>query len=155
MSDEEVLELIKEFVAARYQLTIATSQEHPWIANVYYAVDDQFNFYFLSNPETIHGKHIASNAQVAVSIADSPQEPSVKKKGVQFFGQAALLTEKEEISKAISLWCSVLHVNNENYSYEGMNANKIDGRMYKITPNKIKFFNQELWEEGNEPFIEL
>ncbi len=36
-----------------------------------------------------------------------------------------------------------------------MMSKLIDGRMYKVIPKKIKFFNQELWEEGKEPLIEL
>lgn len=35
--------------------------------------------------------------------------------------------------------------------------NTITGRMYQITPKKIKFFNQELFdvEDGKEPILEL
>jgi hypothetical protein len=31
----------------------------------------------------------------------------------------------------------------------------IDGRMYRVKPVKLKFFNQDLWQEGEEPIITL
>lgn len=155
MNSDQVLKHAKEFIKPRYQMVIATFGEHPWIASLHYSYDEDLNIYFLSNPETLHCKQIAENPQVALTIADSPQEPSSKKKGVQLYGFAEQITDKQKIIHALSLWRKTLNVTSESYTYEGMMKKLINGRMYKITPKKLKFFNQEIWEEGEEPFIKL
>lgn len=155
MSEDEVKKLIKEFVASRYQMVLATNDEYPWIATLYYSFDNDLNIYFLSNPNTLHCKHIVQNPKVAVTIADSPQAPTIKKKGVQMYGLAEQIAGKQKIIHALSLWTKTLHVTSKAYTYEGMMQKLINGRMYKITPKKLKFFNEEIWEEGQEPVIEL
>lgn len=155
MKNDEILKLIKEFMQPRYQMVLATYGEHPWIATLYYSFDENINIYFLSNPETIHCMQLVENPQVALTIADSPQEPSSKKKGVQMYGFAEQIEDKQNIIHALSLWRNTLNVTSEAYTYEGMMSNQIKGRMYKIVPQKMKYFNQELWEEGQEPVVEL
>lgn len=136
-------------------MSLATFGSHPWIASLYYAVDEDLNIYFLSSPQTLHCKQIEKNNAVAIAIADSPQKTSDKKKGIQLHGEAKLLTEDKDVQKAVDLWRSALEVTNPEYSLEGMKANKIKGRMYVIMPKKIKFFNQELWDDGAEPILEM
>ena len=63
-------------------MVVATYGSHPWIATVYYTLDQDLNIYFLSDPNTIHCRQIAKNPKVAITIADSPQRPTSKKKMV-------------------------------------------------------------------------
>ncbi len=136
-------------------MTIATYGVHPWIATVYYSLDDDLNVYFLSDPKTLHCKQIATNPNVALSVSDSPQNPSSKKKGVQVFGVAEEVSGMQKIKHAIGLWRKTLGVTSDAYTYEGMMKKAIKGRMYRVQIKKIKFFNQELWDEGSEPMISL
>ena len=152
---KKVMELVREFVAERKQMVVATNGEFPWICTVYYGVDDELNLYFLTSPETIHGKQIGENEKVAVAIADSPQDPSSKKKGVQISGRCVQLESEDEVNGGLELWKKALNVEDEKYSYKAMLEGKIKGRVYKITPVKIKFFNQEIWSEGEEPLVEV
>lgn len=155
MNNNQVLNLIKKFIKSRYQMVIATSDDHLWTATLYYSTDDDLNIYFLSSPDTIHGRHIAINPSVAVNITDAPQYPTSKKKGVQIYGVAQQVIGKQKIVHALSLWKKTLNIKSEIYSYEGMIKKLISGKMYKITPQKLKFFNEELWQEGEEPMIDL
>ena len=136
-------------------MVIATYGEHPWIATEYYSFDDDFNFYFLSDPKTLHCKQIAKNSNVALSICDAPQHPSAKKKGIQIFGIATKISGVHKIKHALGLWRKTLGVTSDAYTYEGMMKKAIKGRMYKVESKKIKFFNEELWEEGKERLISL
>jgi len=149
------LEHIKNYLNNHYQLALATSGDHPWICTVYYTTDEDLNIYFLTSPKTIHGKQIAVNPQVAVAISDSPQNPKDNKHGLQIYGHCKQITGERKITHAISLWKKTLGVTNPDYSYAGMLKKAISGRMYQITPKKIKFFNENLWEEGKEKLIEL
>ncbi len=129
MNDKEVLRQIKKFIASKYQMVFATYGEHPWIATLYYSSDEDLNVYFLSNPETLHCKQIVENPHVALSIADSPQEPSSKKKGIQIYGISEQISDKQKIIHALSLWKKTLNVTSESYTYEGMMKKLTDGRM--------------------------
>lgn len=146
---------IDKFLSDHMQMSAATSGEFPWIFTAYYVIDADLNLYFLTGPSTIHGKQLIDNPKVAVAIADSPQSPVGKKAGLQMSGICIQLTEELEVKSAISMWCDKLHVHSPDYSYEGMQSGKISGRMYKIVPKKIKFFNEALQEEGKEKLIEL
>lgn len=136
-------------------MVIATYGEYPWIATVYYSLDKDLNFYFLSDPATLHCRQIESNPNVALSISDAPQNPVSKKKGVQIFGVAEKISEIHKITHALNLWRKTLGVTSAAYTYKGMMKKAIKGRMYKVEPRKMKLFNEELWTEGSEPTITL
>lgn len=155
MDQTTVLQHIKEYVRERFQLTLATYGEHPWIATVYYSFDDDLNLYFLSDPNTLHCQQIAQNPQVAVSISDAPQNPASEKKGLQAFGLAEQISDMHKIKHALGLWRKTLGVTSEAYTYEGMLKKAIKGRMYKITIKQVKFFNEALWKEGKEVMLTL
>ena len=155
MKQEDIVKYITDFLHTQYQMVIATYGEHPWIATVYYSLDVNLSFYFLSDPETLHCKQIAINPNVALSIGDAPQDPSAKKKGIRIFGVAEIISGMYRIRHALDFWRKALGVTSDAYTYEGMMKKLIKGRMYKVRPRKIKFFNEELWEEGSEPTILL
>lgn len=152
---EQDLEHIKKYLSSHYQMAVATSGRFPWICTVYYSIDNDLNIYFLTSPSTIHGKQIAKNPKVAVAISDAPQSPNSKKKGLQIYGLCKQISGARKVTHAITLWNKTLGVTSKDYSYEGMIKKAISGRMYKITPKKIKFFNEDLAEEGKERLIEL
>lgn len=58
---------------------------------------------------------------------------------------------------ALRLWKDALHIEDEALSYENMINQIVKGRMYRITPKKIKLFNESVWdvEDGEEPILEL
>lgn len=136
-------------------MVVATSGDFPWACTVYYSTDNDLNIYFLTSPDTLHAQQIQSNPKVAVAIADSPQRPNSSKSGLQISGLCKQITGERKITHAITLWNKSLGVTDPNYSYAGMVKKAISGRMYKIVPKKIKYFNESLWEEGKERMIEL
>ncbi|EKD80086.1 MAG: hypothetical protein ACD_40C00209G0002 [uncultured bacterium] len=156
MSDiKSELDNIKKYLVDHVQMSVSTAGEFPWIFTAYYAIDSNLTIYFLTSPSTIHGKQLVNNSKVAVAIADSPQNPVGKKAGLQLSGICTQLTEESEVRVGLDLWRAKLHVESPDYTYEGMQTGKISGRMYKIVPKKIKFFNEALQEEGKEKLIEL
>ncbi len=149
--------LILNFLSKHKLMTVATYGEHPWIASVYYSFDQDLNIYFLSSPTTLHCKQISKNPQIAVSIADSHQKVGDLKKGLQIYGTAKQITDIGKIKHALRSWKDALKVKDPQLTYMNMVKKVISGRMYKITPKKIKFFNQEIFqvEDGMEPVLEL
>ncbi len=120
--------------------------------HLFYIVElfGKLNLYFISKPETQHCRHIASNKNVACSIADSNQKVANKKIGVQLSGTASLVGNVREISKALYLW----NKSNPGFahiiSFENIRKKLIKSKVYKIKPQIIKFFNEELY--GSEGF---
>ncbi len=152
---QQELEHISKYLVDHVQMSASTAGEFPWIFTAYYATDNDLNIYFLTGPGTIHGQQLVGNPLVAVAIADSPQELHGKKAGLQLSGICTQLTIESEVRAALDLWRTKLKVGSPDYTFEGMQTDKIHGRMYKITPKKLKFFNEALQEEGEEKFIEL
>lgn len=154
LTKQHILEYLKE----QNLMQVATNGiDHPWIASVYYSFDDDLNLFFLSSPTTIHCEQIAQNQNVAVAITNSQQSMSGNKKGLQLFGVAQQISDTAKIKHALKLWKDFLKVEDDELSYENMAKKIVSGRMYRITPKKIKFFNQELFkvEDGDEPILEL
>ena len=149
--------IILDFLKTQKLMSVATHGDHPWIASVYYSFDNKLNLFFLSSPETIHVNHIYNNPKVAVSIVDSHQTIENPKKGLQIFGLARQISDSRKIKHALRSWKTALKTNDPIFTYENMIKKVLKGRMFQITPKKIKFFNQELFdiEDGKEPILEL
>lgn len=142
-----------EYLRSQKMMSVATVSQKPFICNVYYGMDENFNFYFMSETTTYHAKNIAKNSKVAISIADTHQLVTDKKIGVQITGTASQVRDEKEIIKALKLWNS----NNPGFekiiNLENMKNKKIKGKVYKIKPSFIKFFNELLFgPEGFEKY---
>lgn len=145
-------ELVVEFLSKHNLMAVATFGEFPWIAYVYYTFDKSLNIYFLSDPITLHAKQIIENPRVAVSIADSNQSINKPKRGLQISGVAEQISDIAKIGHAFKLWKSNLGVVNPELTHK-----VVVGKMFKITPKRIKLFDQELFkvEDGKEPILEI
>lgn len=141
-----------EFLRSQRFITLATYSDKISVCGVFYAVDENFNLYFVSEPTTHHSKNIKANGEISCVIADSHQTVLDKKVGAQIQGKASEVTGKIEAIKALKLW------NEANPGLEKVinfkNLKKaINSRVYKIEPQVVKFFNEELYgEEGLEIF---
>lgn len=124
---------------------------------MFYSFDMDLNLYFISSPSTIHGKQIEKNNKVAAAIVDSNQKPSDVKKGLQIYGTVEKVSGVNKIRHAIRLWKDFLNVQRPDISLENMKKGLYKGRMYKLTPKKIKLFDQEKFKvpDGKEPILEL
>jgi uncharacterized protein len=155
ISMELTKQQVLDFLAEHKLMAVATSGDFPWIASVYYSFDRDLNLYFLSAPSTLHCKQIEKNNRVAVSIADSHQEVSKLKKGLQISGIVEQISGMAKVKHALSLWKSSLGVNDPEITYENMVSKIVKGRMYVIKPLRIKLFDQRLFpvEDGEEPVL--
>lgn len=144
--------LVEEFLSKHNLMAVATFGEFPWIAYVYYTFDKDLNIYFLSDPTTLHAKQIIQNPGVAVSIADSNQSINKPKRGLQISGSAKQISDIAKIRHAFNLWKLNLGVVDPELTHK-----VAVGKMFKITPKRIKLFDQELFgvDDGKEPILEI
>lgn len=145
-------ELILSFLADHKLMAVATFGDFPWIASVFYTFDRNINLYFLSDPTTLHIKQITQNPKVSVAIADSRQSISKPKRGLQLSGIAEQISGIAKITHVLQLWKSNLGVVDPALTYR-----VVKGSMFKITPKRIKLFDQKLFkvDDGKEPILEF
>ena len=140
------------FLKSQRLISLATCTDKPWISTVYYAVDKSFNLYFISEPETRHAHDIKKNDHVACSIADTHQKVTDKKIGVQISGRAQLVEEEKLIVSILAMWNAANTGFEKIINLENMKKKVIKAKVFQITPEYIKFFNEELF--GPEGFEE-
>lgn len=94
MTQQQRNQLARDIIKSNIYLTLGTTDGEPWVAPVYYCVDDKYNFYFMSQMDSLHSQHILNNPVVAFAIFDSHQKEGTGN-GVQGKGRAYLLKEEE------------------------------------------------------------
>lgn len=130
----------------KHKLLILSSVDeegNPWISSVYYAHDDKLNMYFVSKRKTNHSKHFMKNNNVAYSVAWHNPKEDEDRIAIQAKGTIEELSNILEIAKGAKL----IFNKYDDWEIEpkSMIENLTGARMYKITPNYIKFWNDKLF----------
>ncbi len=129
--DQQVLnQLARDIIKSNHHLTLGTADGDPWVAPVYYCVDSQFNFYYASQLDSVHTKHILNNPTVAFAIFDSNQKEGTGN-GIQAKGKAYVL-EGDKIDEALK-WYHTTFIECKKESY----MSPAPYRLFKITPEKF------------------
>ena len=146
---------IYKFMSTNGIMTLSTSEENkPWSCTVYYGLSEDFTMYVVTDPDSKHGQHIQKNPNVAFSIFDSATKVIDDKKGIQGQGTCVQVHDIVEATKGLMLW----HRNNpgaeKKITVESIKK-FMDTRIFKISPNYIKFCAKELYGESEYGEIEL
>lgn len=143
-----------DFIKSLNFMSISTYDKHLWTAWVYYVIDDNFNLYFVSQPNTDHCKAIIKNGEIACAIANSHQKVTDKKVGVQLYGKCSQLTNIIQIKWMLTLWNKINPGVEKIINLKNMQNKVIKSRVFKVEPKKIKWFNESLYGEREfEEFI--
>lgn len=62
-------------------LSTVSSDGAPWGAAIYYVVDEDFNFYFVTRAETYKYQNLDKNPVAAITIADADSQTTVQAAG--------------------------------------------------------------------------
>lgn len=128
----DYLAAAKKIIDEVIYITIATvaADGQPWNTPVYGAPDEQYNFYWSSNPTAQHSRNIAANERVFVVIYDTRQQERTGT-GVFLQGRAKELTDPRDITTALK------------YFYRRKNrppravqdfVGRLPRRLYRFTP---------------------
>jgi len=134
---------VAEYLEKARLMQIATSKNNkPWVATVWFAYDQEFNFYFTSRKSRRHSLEIKNNQNIAGAIVKPHKTLGVKVQGLQFEGKAKEVGTGELV-KAFSLYLkrfpmAVMHIK----STQDIINNLTEQRVYKIIPSKIVFFDE-------------
>lgn len=109
----------------------------PWIATVYFVVDDELNIYWLSWPERRHSREIAENSAVAGAVVIKADQPVI---GVQLAGVVSEVTDDKTIESVMKLY--VAKYDQGHKFREAVAAGTNKHHMYKLTPREILLFDE-------------
>lgn len=143
----ELRELIKEYLRRAKLMQLATSEkDQPWVCSVWFAADDDLNLYWLSSITRRHSDEVMKNDRVAGAIVlpQTPEDPPV---GIQFQGTAGLLTSKEDIEKAFSVYAGRIFPVEKIREF--MASEEKPHRFYRIRPVKYVLFDTVNYPENS------
>lgn len=129
------VETVKQIITDNIYLTLATSHTKPWAAPLFYCTDFNFNFYFISQMDSLHAQHISKDPNVAFAIFDSTVEEG-KGIGIQGSGIVELLESVESIKEGLKYYHTTFVPCNVGY-FSGVNPY----RLYKLIPTA--FYTQD------------
>lgn len=137
MGQSELDKIAREIIKNNIYLSLATSDGiTPWVAPLFYAVDVIYNFYFISQLDSLHSKHILKNPTVAFAIFDSHQ-PEGSGNGVQGSGKAYLLDESK-LPEAMK-WYKTTFIEMKPESFTG----DAPYRFFKLVPKHFYILDPE------------
>lgn len=135
---------IKECLEKTFYCCLGTfGDEGVWTNPVYFAYDNDLNFYFISNPRSRHMQNIIENETLSISIYDTKHSPSEPHKGIQLKGDCYMVDE-EDIAKVFNIYFSRAEKGNakaEDY------LNDSEWRFCKVEPTEIWYFDTEFFGE--------
>lgn len=131
---------LKQQLEKSMTLQVATvgNDGKPWICSVYYVVDDDNNFYWLSLPSRRHSQHIAQNNNVAATVAIKTDMPVI---GIQIQGQVSIVKDAPHVASIMDRYIVKYEVGKTFYErfVEGINQQNI----YKLTPSEMYLFDEK------------
>ena len=134
-----VEKLIRQYVKDGRMLQIATvNGDQPWSCIVYYASDENLNFYWISKLDTRHSQEIAKHSKVAASIPIKFDDLTVV--GVQLEGDAKLVEDPSEIKEKVKLYSDKF--NRGDAWYKDFVAGNNSHKLYKIKPRLFAIFDR-------------
>lgn len=89
----------KDVIATNQYMTLGTVNENgqAWVSPVVYAYDASYNLYFMSLPDSRHGRNIGKSPSLSVAIFDSHQAFG-EGIGLQILGEAGVVPVGKSIS---------------------------------------------------------
>ncbi len=100
-----LIERIYAYLAEHNTLTLGTTGKDgaPHVCALFYAVEPDLTLYFLSEPKTLHARHIGDGARIAASVESNHQDWRTIR-GLQLYGQASCCITIDETKVARSIY---------------------------------------------------
>jgi uncharacterized protein YhbP (UPF0306 family) len=133
--------LISEYLKKAKLMQIATvKNDKPWVASVWYVVDNELNLYFMSKDSRRHSLEIKNNPNVAGAIVIPHKTLGDKTRGLQFEGTC------KEVKGTAALKTFTLFIKTYPMITKFVSSTKellkSPHRFYKVTPNQIVLFDE-------------
>lgn len=155
----ELFEAVEPYLKDVKLLVIASSDNSkPWIATVFYCYDEKLNMYFLSGLARRHSQEILKNSEVAVAIADQNQIFGNRIKGLQIEGTCIPLNGEKAIyafelyKKRFPKVEGLMPEEALTKDVKSFPKGESIHRIWKVTPAKIKIFDESIYGSVGKEF---
>ncbi|MES2409282.1 MAG: pyridoxamine 5'-phosphate oxidase family protein [Patescibacteria group bacterium] len=133
--DELRVKRAKEIIEDVIYITLATvsKEGNPWNSPVYTAYDNEYNFYWISSPDSQHSKNIEFNHKVFAVIYSSNAKEGTGE-GVYMQGKAEVMNDEDKITLALKTFYA--RKNKETKSakdFIGVSPRSV----YRFTPERV------------------
>lgn len=133
---------------SRIMVLATLSETGPWATPVFYAIDDEFNIYFMSAKDAKHVSDIEKNNKVALAVAGTNQVLYAEKIGAQITGRAEKIDPKsQEYKKGVELLLTAVWGYGEEKLLELDTVKSMTGLLFKVKTDQAKFFNEKMFED--------
>ena len=126
-------------------MQVATvAYKKPWICNVFFVVDEEDNFYWLSYPDRRHSLEIKKNQHTAIAIVIKKSLPVI---GLQAEGTSEIVEDEPTVKFILEKY---IEKYGEGKSfYDNFLQKKNKHFLYKFTPEKLIYLDEKnLGPEG-------
>jgi len=123
-----------------------------WVNPVYFAYDEQYNFYFISQPESRHMKNMAENAEVSLAIYSTAQDAQGDVVGIQLSGKACILSEEADVKKAYDVYYGRKYPDTRKHPEkdEDPYINNPEWQFVEVAPIKMYYFDTKFFDETRQ-----
>ena len=143
-----------EFIKGQKLVVVATHNEHgPWVANVYYGVNEKGVLYFISREGAKHSQMILKDPNVAFSICWFDLSNHKNRKAIQGLGVCRMAENEEEIKIGVSLHNQNFPEFKERITIDWIHANEFAAKIWVIIPTYMKYWDDELY--GDDESVEF
>jgi nitroimidazol reductase NimA-like FMN-containing flavoprotein (pyridoxamine 5'-phosphate oxidase superfamily) len=150
MTDTERFDWKKHLVACmestEYCCLATVDSKGVWSNPVYFAWDENFNLYFISQPSSRHMKNIEKDSRIAVSIYSTGQSTFDDVAGIQLEGKAQILAEEAAVEKARVVYAGRKY-SDLKQGEEDPYLHSSDWLFVKITPEHLYYFDTRFFDE--------
>ena len=144
----ELMDNLLKFIKSQKLMVIAShGEKYIWVANVYYGIDDNFKFYFVSPEDTKHSQQILKNPKIAFSVVWFDPANHKNRKAVQGLGSCRLAQNEEEMAKGVQLHNYNFPEFAQRITVEWIHANEFESRIWVVEPSYMKYWDDELYGE--------
>jgi nitroimidazol reductase NimA-like FMN-containing flavoprotein (pyridoxamine 5'-phosphate oxidase superfamily) len=128
----------KAIINSNIYMSIATASKDgkPWISPVFFAYDENFNLYWVSNKESLHSNLLRSNPQAAIVIFDSTAAQG-EGDAVYIEAEVKELDDEQEIKASMQILSARVSVDEFRVKEVWQVMDKGYWRIYKAKPTSI------------------
>lgn len=145
---QEVLTFLRHHPMA--VLSTVNGESQPWGSAIYYVVDGEFNFYFVTRVGTLKYQNIEQNPHVALTVADNDRQTTVQASG--------LITKVPVEDYMDIVFDKLAKIRPKDDPHWAPPLTKIREGNYmplKLTPSKLQYANyKDRKSDINEEYIE-
>ncbi|OGH66313.1 MAG: hypothetical protein A3B90_01280 [Candidatus Magasanikbacteria bacterium RIFCSPHIGHO2_02_FULL_41_13] len=143
-----------KFLKTQKLLTIASrGAKDIWIANVYFAADENGTLYFISPKDTKHSTMIRKNSKIAFSIAWFDPKNHKNRKAVQGLGTCRTAKTPLEIATGIKLLYKNFPDLRRILTVKWIMTNAWGTKVWVVKPSYIKYWDDEVYgDDESEEF---